>query len=287
MSIIYNQPQILGFYIAGLFEGDGHIIMPAVYNKHNPRWHITFHIKNQPLAQKLLSKIGSGFIRYKTKNNACVLTISSVKGLKRVAAMTNGKFRTPKINQMHLLIDWLNKHHSASIEKLPVCVKPVSEDSWLAGFIDADGSFGIRYTKKLPDFCQKANTARKQRISCRFRLEQRMVDLKTNISYAGVLNLIVNYLGVVLKTRRQTSTGKTYYIIEFSSLDSITILINYFNTYPLLTAKLLDYNDWRKVAEHIISKTHYTQDGLAEIHTIKAAMNMNRIVFNWRHLDEF
>nr|YP_010003039.1 hypothetical protein JXX86_mgp02 [Ulva sp. TM637]AZP40108.1 hypothetical protein [Ulva sp. TM637] len=289
MSIIYNQPQILGFYIAGLFEGDGHIVMPAVYNKHNPRWHITFHIKNQPLAQKLLSKVGSGFIRYKTKNNACVLTVSSVKGLKWVTAMTNGKFRTPKIYQMHLLIDWLNKHHSASIEKLPVCTKPVSGDSWLAGFIDADGSFGIRYTKKLPGVCQKVDAAckHKQRVSCRFRLEQRTVDLKTNVTYAGVLNLIANYLGVGLNTRSQTSTGKTYYIIEFSSLASITILINYLNAYPLLTAKLLDYNDWHTVAERIINKTHYTQDGLAEIRTIKAGMNMNRGVFNWQHLDEF
>lgn len=287
MPIIYNQPHLLGFYIAGLFEGDGHIVMPAVYNKHNPRWHITFHIKNQPLAQKLLSKIGSGFIRYKTKNNACVLTVSSVKGLKWVTTMTNGKFRTPKIYQIHLLIDWLNKHHSASIEKLPVCTKPVSRDPWFAGFIDADGSFGIRYTKKLP--LNKANTTgkqRKQRVSCRFRLEQRTVDLKTNVSYAGVFNLIANYLGVGLNTRMQTSTGKTYYIIELSSVASITILINYLNMYPLLTAKVLDYNDWRTVAERIINKTHYTQDGLAEIHTIKAAMNV-RTVFNWHHLDEF
>lgn len=288
MSIIYNQPQILGFYIAGLFEGDGHIVMPAVYNKHNPRWHITFHIKNLPLAQKLLSKIGSGFIRYKTKNNACVLTVSSVKGLKWVTAMTNGKLRTPKIYQMHLLIDWLNKHHSASIAKLPVCTKPVSQDSWLTGFIDADGSFGVRYTKKLLEQKQKgvSKAARKQRVSCRFRLEQRMVDPKTNISYASVLNLIANYLGVGLNTRRQTSTGKTYYIIELSSVASITILINYLNTYPLLTAKLLDYNDWRTVAERMINQTHYTQNGLAEISAIKAAMNVNRAIFNWRHLEE-
>lgn len=199
MSIVYNQPQILGSYIAGLFEGDGHIIMPTIYNKHSPRWHVTFHIKNRPLAEKLLSKIGSGFIRYKTKNNACVLTVSSVKGLKWVVAMTLGEFRTPKIYQINLLIDWLNKHHSASIEKLPVCTKPVNRDSWLAGFIDADGSFGIRYTKKLPSFCD--NTARKQRVSCRFRLEQRMVDPKTKISYASALNLIANYLNVSLNTR--------------------------------------------------------------------------------------
>ena len=54
----------------------------------------------------------------------------------------------------------------------------------------------------------------------------------------------------------------------------------------MLTAKLLDYNDWRTVAERMINQTHYTQDGLAEISAIKATMNVNRAIFNWRHLEE-
>nr|YP_010437016.1 hypothetical protein NQY40_mgp04 [Ulva meridionalis]UTA96490.1 hypothetical protein [Ulva meridionalis]UTA96550.1 hypothetical protein [Ulva meridionalis]UTA96608.1 hypothetical protein [Ulva meridionalis]UTA96660.1 hypothetical protein [Ulva meridionalis]UTA96712.1 hypothetical protein [Ulva meridionalis] len=279
MSVIYKQPEMFGFYIAGLFEGDGHIVMPTMLNKHNPRWHITFHITNKPLAQKLLSKIESGFIRYKIKSNACVLTVSAVKGLKLIVTLTNGKLRTPKISQMYLLIDWLNKHHGAQINKLPINTNSVSEDPWLAGFIDADGSFGIRYTKKLP--------GRKRRVSCRFRLEQRMSDPKTNQSYRNVLTLIANYLCTRLSTRIQRSTGKTYYKIEVSSLVGIVILINYLNNYTLLTAKLLDYNDWYKVAQHVINKTHYTENGLDEIAAIKDAINRNRSLFNWDHLNRF
>lgn len=53
----------LGSYLAGLFEGNGHIWF---YNnegkKHNPRFHITFNIKDLPLVEKLLSIVGSGFI---------------------------------------------------------------------------------------------------------------------------------------------------------------------------------------------------------------------------------
>ena len=76
----------MGFYLAGLFEGDGHIWIPSNTSKgskkHNVRFHITFHIKNLPLALKLKDLIGCGFIRNKTKDNACVLTISQVVGLK-------------------------------------------------------------------------------------------------------------------------------------------------------------------------------------------------------------
>jgi hypothetical protein len=53
----------------------------------------------------LLEIIGYGFIRYKSKDNACVLTISPVKGLKEIIEYINGELRTPKIIQLHNLID--------------------------------------------------------------------------------------------------------------------------------------------------------------------------------------
>jgi hypothetical protein len=279
MTIIYKQPEMLDYYIAGLFEGDGHIVMPTVFNKHNPRWHITFHIKNKPLAQKLLSKIGYGFIRYKTKHNACVLTVSPVKGLKVLIYMINGKLRTPKINQLYVMIDWLNKHHGTEIKKLPPYLGRLNKDAWLAGFIDADGSFGIRYTRKALGI--------KRKISCRFRLEQRMIDAKTNQSYSTAFALIAGYLGVRLNTRTQKSTKRTYYIIEISSRASIIILIDYLDHYGLLSAKRLDYLDWRKAAQYTIHKADFTQQGLAEISALKNSMNTGRSNFNWGHLNNF
>jgi hypothetical protein len=73
--------------------------------KHNPRFCITFNLKDKPLAEKLLNLIGFGFIRLKPKNNACVLTISPVKGLKKIIDLINGELKTPKIIQLHNLID--------------------------------------------------------------------------------------------------------------------------------------------------------------------------------------
>ena len=81
-----NNISNLGPYLAGLFEGDGHIWIRKQKGtkKHNPRFCITFGLKNEPLCKKLLDIIGSGFIRYKHSENACVLVISPVVGLKKI-----------------------------------------------------------------------------------------------------------------------------------------------------------------------------------------------------------
>lgn len=106
--IINNEEELFGSYLAGLFEGDGHIWIPSLdtlkKKKHNPRFCITFHIKDLPLANKIKSIIGYGFIRIKNKENACVLTISPLEGLIKIINLINGKLRTPKINQLYLLI---------------------------------------------------------------------------------------------------------------------------------------------------------------------------------------
>jgi hypothetical protein len=97
----------LNSYLAGLFEGDGHIWLPNINikKKHNPRFCITFGLKNEHLAKILLEIIGYGHIRYKPKDNACVLIVSPVKGLKKIINLINGELRTPKIHQVHKLID--------------------------------------------------------------------------------------------------------------------------------------------------------------------------------------
>src|SRR5436305_1934969 len=102
-----NKKTTFNSYLAGLFEGDGHLWMPKNNSKkkHNPRFCITFNLKNEPLAKKLLEIIGYGFIRYKPKDNACILVVSPVKGLKFIIECINGELRTPKIIQLHNLID--------------------------------------------------------------------------------------------------------------------------------------------------------------------------------------
>jgi len=268
----------LGSYLAGLFEGDGHIWIQKTFSgkNHNPRFCITFSLKNEPLAKKLLEIIKSGFIRYKNNDNACVIVISSVAGLKKIISLINGKLRTPKIGQLEALINWLNKNHCANILLLPLCDSSLLSDAWLSGFVDADGSFSVQYTKK--------ENAKKRKISCRLRIEQRMIDPSSNNSYFNILNKIAIFLLCNLLTREQSATGNTYYTLTASSLESIKVIINYFNKYPLYSSKYLDYKDWEIIAKLRLNNEHYTEDGISKVELAKNSMNNNRTFFKWAHL---
>ena len=266
-------------YLAGLFEGDGHIWIQTENQKkkHNPRFSITFSLKNEPLAKKLLELIGSGFIRYKIQDNACVLTVSPVIGLKKLVHLINGELRTPKIHQLHKLIDWLNKNHNTNFTKLPLKDSSLFEDGWLSGFIDSDGSFSVQHTKL-------ENNAKKRKISCRLRIEQRMLDPITNESYFKVLTEISNFLNCSLLTRKQKSTGNEYYTLTASSKLSLEIIVNYLEKYPLFSSKHLDYNDWKKIVLLIFEDKHYTEEGINKTDSVKNSMNRQRIKFTWDHL---
>jgi len=71
------KPDPIGSYLAGLFEGDGHIVLSksiienSKVKNTSPYIAITFVNKNLPLINKLLEKFG-GRLRFKNKENAIV-----------------------------------------------------------------------------------------------------------------------------------------------------------------------------------------------------------------------
>lgn len=82
-------------------EGDGYI---SILKQNRVILGITFNLKDKPLAEKLISYFGKGFIA-KRPSNAIELRFSSKKTLCKIIQLINGKFRTPKIEQLHKLID--------------------------------------------------------------------------------------------------------------------------------------------------------------------------------------
>ncbi|MCO8751362.1 hypothetical protein KLO70_18335 [Clostridioides difficile] len=102
--------------------------------------------------------------------------------------------------------------------------------------MDSDGSFSVQHTKL-------ENGAKKRKISCRLRIEQRMFYPITKESYFQVLTDIANFLNCSLLVRKQVSTGNEYYTLTASSKTSLSIIINYLNKTPLFSSKFLDYKD--------------------------------------------
>jgi hypothetical protein len=156
----------------------------------------------------------------------------------------------------------------------------LEDNSWLSGYVDADGGFSVLYTKT-------EDGAKKRKISCRMRIEQRVLDPITNESYYDILNQICLFLNCNLLTKTQKSTNNTYYTLAASSKVSLGILIRYFSKYPLFTSKFLDYKDWEQVAYLILNNQHLTEEGINTVELVKSRMNTKRIEFNWDHLKNF
>ncbi len=259
--------QYLQNYLAGLIEGDGYI---SITNQNRVILGITFNIKDRPLAAKLLNLLGKGTIVPRS-GNSIELRISSKKTLCSIIELINGKFRTPKIDQLYKLIDWMNKQHSMDIAKLPLNDSSILNDSWLSGFIDADGNFYIRNSLK--------------QIICKFALEQRMIYPKTNESYNFILNKICLALNVKLHSRIRAVQKDSYYIIRVENQNSIKLLIDYLDIFPLKSSKHLDFLCWKLVFNEIINKNHLTVEGRKIVFTEKGQMNDSRTFFNWDHLN--
>ena len=96
-----NSKEIhLGSYLAGLYEGDGHIsISKPGAKSNNLSLSITFNLKDLPLAVKLKEVTGFGWIRIKKEDNACVLIFHTIKGLIYVVSLINSYLRTPKLKK--------------------------------------------------------------------------------------------------------------------------------------------------------------------------------------------
>ena len=66
---------------------------------------------------------------------------------------------------------------------------------------------------------------------------------------------IQSFFGITTDLRiSKHNIDKTYWIIEVTSLNKLNLLIQYLNNYPLLTAKLNDFDDCYKVYQLIVDK---------------------------------
>lgn len=222
-------------YLTGLVEGGGCIVVPTRERSDKgrlnyPAVQISFHGKEFPLAQAVQRALNTGSIARKAKANAYVLTINDFAGLFLVISLLNGNMRTPKIGELHRLIDWVNNRFpELHFSKRQHDCSSVLDSAWLSGFIEADGHFSLRYTEqaKYP-----------LRVECKFELTQAQKNGNCELFMGTVAPAFMTQLKSIREDREHPQ-----YRLRTHSLTSNRIVISYLSKFPLFSSKFLDFQD--------------------------------------------
>lgn len=231
----------LGYFLAGLIEGDGH------YNKNTNRLEIIFHEKDISLANNLKTKIKFGSI-YKIKDKkAYKLSIGSRQGIERIYNLCNGKFVcNEKIKQFN--------QNNYGFSFLPCTNKVVLTNSWLAGFIEADGCIGIHLAKSKTHV---------------FGLSVRLlvrITQKNILVLELIRNAFMDYSPNNISKIKKTGINMLSFTNRAKSLKAI---IQYLDKFPLRGAKILHFLYLRKAFLLMEQKEHLTLEGLEKIKKFK------------------
>lgn len=163
---------------------------------------------------------------------------------------------------------------------------PITDNSWLAGFIDADANFNIIIAPR-----KNTETIR---IQAQFRIElcqtykRSVLNGVMGTTYWDIQSIIANYLGVNVYNRaRLLKDSMTYqYFFVAGSKRSQLLIIDYLNKFPLFSTKYNDYLDWCKIID-LNNNKQMKKDIVNKANIIKSGINSKRTNFPFDHLKNF
>lgn len=274
--IVYvNNSDNLGYYLAGLLEGDGHISIPALFKNSqstrvfNPRIIFTSHISNLGLYSFIHSELGNIGRFQITGTNTLRYIIGDLKGIQILINLMHGKLRTPKNKTFNNLIKIMNDKYSLSIPESLLDTSDFAGNSWLTGFTESDGHFGIKYVEGKPK-SGVMKRARSEHVTLKYRLDQRAYDRPTSLFMLPFMEELALFLDCPVKTYSSNKTQTEVLSLTVSAIGKLEPLVNYFVKYPLIGDKLNDYKKWRIVYDLMIAKEHLTPEGRLKIKSLIA-----------------
>lgn len=238
-----SNDKEIGYYLAGLIEGDGYIGERG--------FEILFFEGDVTTAYFIKKWIGYGSISKVKDKRAYKLSIFSKKGQEKLWSLVNGKFQGP-----YKIAEAKKRGFDLkfNIPILPIDNTSILTTYWLAGFADADGNFSIFISKS------KSHKLGKN-ITVPFRITQKNKEL--------LLKIIAAFQGGIL----YQDVGLLYRYSTTTFVRAVCVA-NYFDKFQLINEyKWLRYTYWRKALILIKDKQHLTKDGLEKIEVLKKKIN--------------
>lgn len=241
----FNKPLTeieLGHYLAGLIEGGAH------FNKSTNRLEIILHEKDLFLAKYLRTRIKFGSI-YKVKNKKMYkLSIGSQQAVEQIYNLCNGKFVcNHKIKQF-------NKNRYGFVF-LPATNKVILTNSWLSGFLEAEGCIGIHLAKS------KTHT-----LGVTVRLLVTATE-KNKLVLSLIKDAFRKYNPSKVSKVKKTGLHTLSFTNRATSLKAI---VRYLDSFPLRGAKALHFYYLRKAFLLMEQKQHLNLVGLQKIKRLKS-----------------
>lgn len=290
-------------YLAGLIEGDGTFAIHeknSIAKKYNPMIIVVFKRADLPLAEYLQKITNCGKIYIKPNRGYVLWQIQDIVSVFQILNLINGYMRTPKIEALDRSIKWINEYIKINqfsklsstkdiiykinfFELKPLDISDIDSNAWLSGFSDADANFSINIHKR--------SNRNLTRVQLYYRLEIKQTYHKLDsygnkVSFFPIMSKVAGFLGVNIYSRSRVKKDKEFFSFTLMShnKDSLVKIINYFNNFPLLSSKYLDYKDFAYILE-LQFKNKFTSSYLDEAINIRNNFNRSRTRYNWIHLN--
>jgi LAGLIDADG endonuclease. len=135
----------------------------------------------------------------------------------------------------------------------------IKDPNWITGFVDGEGCFYIKP--------RKVKSSLQERFYLSFRLSQHSRDIL-------LMNNISNFLNCGLIELSTSKKIVRFVVDKFS--DNMNKIIPFFEKYPLLSTKRLDFQDFCKVSCILKEKSFLNEEDILKIKVIKSNMNSGR-----------
>nr|YP_011020421.1 LAGLIDADG endonuclease [Ganoderma weberianum]WQH62843.1 LAGLIDADG endonuclease [Ganoderma weberianum] len=311
-STLSIRGNINPWFITGFTDAEASFII-SMYKDDNSKlkWRVTpnfsihIHIKDIALLESIRDTFGVGKVR-KNSSSTAVFRVDNIQELQVIVdhfdkySLISAKVSDFLLfKQCYYLIKQkqhltqeglkkivalkcnLNKGLTDSIMETFPNIKPVArphynftgipDPFWISGFVSGDSSFCVSIEKSINQI---------GRVRLIFGTCLHIRDKALLIGIADYFNILEEskqsavkskIINIYDSTKRETSLLQ---IRNYS--DIVNKIIPFFNEYPILGVKRLDFSDFKKVAELIKNKEHLTESGFSQIIKIVEKMNLGR-----------